>query len=153
MLAQLSLDFAELDAEATELDLLIDAAQDLDPPVGQVAGQVTGTVKPGCRLQDGRLPVIGLRVGVATIRLAVDYDEGRAVQVDTKIVGGMELWFEKDERQRVLWPATVRLSLDYYESLSRHAVPLDERAIAALAHSAMALDVYCWLAQLTRPLS
>jgi hypothetical protein len=87
------------------------------------------------------------RLAAATIRLAVDYDEGRAVQVDTKIVGGMELWFEKDERQRVLWPATIRLSLDYYESLSRHAVPLDERAIAALAHSAMALDVYCWLAQ------
>ena len=54
----------------------------------------------------------------------------------------MELWFEKNERQRVLWPTTIRLSLDYYESLSRHAVPLDERAIAALA-----LDVYCWLAQ------
>ena len=87
------------------------------------------------------------RLAAATIRLAVDYDEGKAVQVDTKIVGGMELWFEKDERQRVLWPATIRLSLDYYESLSRHAVPLDERAIAALAHSAMALDVYCWLAQ------
>ena len=39
------------------------------------------------------------------------------------------------------------MSLDYFESLTRHAVPLDERAIAALAHSAMALDVYCWLAQ------
>jgi hypothetical protein len=42
---------------------------------------------------------------------------------------------------------TLRLSLDYYESLSRYAVPLDERAVAALAHSAMALDMYCWLAQ------
>ena len=57
------------------------------------------------------------------------------------------LWFEKDESQRVLWPSTLRLSLDYYESLTRFAVPLDERAIAALAHSAMALDIYCWLAQ------
>ena len=26
-------------------------------------------------------------------------------------------------------------------------MPLDERAIAALAHSALALDIYCWLAQ------
>jgi hypothetical protein len=42
---------------------------------------------------------------------------------------------------------TVRLSTDYFESLSRHAVPLDERAVAALAHSAAALDVYAWLAQ------
>jgi hypothetical protein len=41
----------------------------------------------------------------------------------------------------------VALSLDYFETLSRHAVPLDERAVAALAKSATALDAYCWLAQ------
>ena len=52
-----------------------------------------------------------------------------------------------DEGQRVLWPATLRLSLDYFDSLSRYAVPLDERAIASLAHSAMALDIYVWLSQ------
>jgi hypothetical protein len=33
----------------------------------------------------------------------------------------------------------------YFESLTKHAVPLDERAIAALANSPMALDVYAWL--------
>jgi hypothetical protein len=87
------------------------------------------------------------RLAAATVRLAMDYAEDRAVQVDTKIVGGMDLWLEKDDRQRVLWPATVRLSTDYFDSLSRHAVPLDERAIAGLANSAMALDLYCWLAQ------
>ena len=63
------------------------------------------------------------------------------------VVSGFDLWFPKDDRQRVLWPTHVRLSLDYFESLQRHAVPLDERALAALAHSAMALDVYAWLAQ------
>ena len=62
--------------------------------------------------------------------------------MQTHIVSGFDLWFPKDERQRVLWPSTVRLSLDYFESLQRHAVPLDERAIAALSHSAMALDIY-----------
>ena len=49
--------------------------------------------------------------------------------------------------QKVLWPSTLRLSQDYFDSLARFAVPLDERAIAALAHSALALDIYCWLAQ------
>jgi len=87
------------------------------------------------------------RLAAATIQLAVDYDENHTAQVDTKIVGGVDFWFKKNERQRVLWPATVKLSLDYFDSLQRHAVPLDERAIAALAHSAMALDIYCWLAQ------
>ncbi len=82
----------------------------------------------------------------ATIRLAVDAGDA-ATQVNTQIVGALQLWPDEDARQRVLWPATVRLSADYFESLSRHAVPLDERAVAALAHSATALDVYAWLAQ------
>ncbi len=74
-------------------------------------------------------------------------DSERAVQVNTQVVSAFNLWFEKDESQRVLWPSTLKLSLDYYDSLTKFAVPLDERAIAALAHSALALDIYCWLAQ------
>lgn len=34
-----------------------------------------------------------------------------------------------------------------FNSLVNHAIPLDERALAALSHSAMALDIYAWLAQ------
>jgi hypothetical protein len=41
----------------------------------------------------------------------------------------------------------VRLSQEYFDTLLQHDIPLDERAIAALSHSAMALDVYVWLAQ------
>ena len=87
------------------------------------------------------------RLSAAEIRLAVAYGTAQARQVQAHIVSGFDLWFPKDERQRVLWPSTVRLSLDYFESLQRHAVPLDERAVAALSHSAMALDIYAWLAQ------
>ena len=86
------------------------------------------------------------RLSAALVRLAMTRD-GRGFQIDTKVVSGFELWFPKDERQRVLWPSYVRLSLDYYESLRKHAIPLDERALGALAHSAMALDTYTWLAQ------
>ena len=50
-------------------------------------------------------------------------------------------------KQRVLWPSTVRLDPDYFDSLTKHAVPLDSRAVAALAHSALDLDIYAWLAQ------
>ena len=86
------------------------------------------------------------RLSASTIRMAVSKD-GRAVQVDSKIVTAFDLWFPKNEKQRVLWPSTIRLSLDYFNSLSVHAVPLDERALGALSHSAMALDIYAWLAQ------
>jgi hypothetical protein len=72
---------------------------------------------------------------------------GRAFQINTQIVTAFDLWVPKDKRQRVLWPSTVRLSEDYFQSLAQHAVPLDERAIVALSHSAMGLDIYAWLAQ------
>jgi hypothetical protein len=86
------------------------------------------------------------RLAAANIRLAVASRQ-TAYQVETKIIDVMELWLEKDERQRVLWPAVVELSPRYFQTLTRHAVPLDERAIGALANSPMALDVYAWLAQ------
>jgi len=38
------------------------------------------------------------------------------------------------------------LSEDFFDTLTRHAVPLDYRALAALKHSALALDIYTWLA-------
>jgi hypothetical protein len=104
------------------------------------------------RTQDGRqaamLKTQLSALAAATFRMGISTGEDTALQVDTKVVGAFDLWFRKDgEGQRVLWPQTLRLSLDYFDSLTRFAVPLDERAIAALAHSAVALDVYCWLAQ------
>ena len=86
------------------------------------------------------------RLAASMIRLAV-VRNGHTYQVNSQVVSAFDLWFPKDQRQRVLWPSVVRLSLDYFASLTRHAVPLDERAIAALSHSAMALDIYAWLAQ------
>lgn len=57
------------------------------------------------------------------------------------------MWAERAEGERGLAPQRVLLGAEYFENLQQHAVPLNERAIAALAHSAMALDVYMWLAQ------
>jgi hypothetical protein len=86
------------------------------------------------------------RLAAATVRMGV-VEEGRAVQVNTQFVAAFDLWFPKQADQRVLWPSTVRLSEEYFQSLGRHAVPLDARAVAALASSSMALDTYVWLAQ------
>lgn len=102
------------------------------------------------KTQDGRqvrmLKAQLSALAAATFRMGI-VNGDHALQVDTKVVGAFNLWFDKDQSQRVLWPSTLKLSLDYYESLTRHAVPLDERAISALRDSALALDVYCWLAQ------
>jgi hypothetical protein len=87
------------------------------------------------------------RFAAALVRMAVDLPDIRAYQVNAHIIDAFDLWLGKDERQRVLWPAVVELSPRYFDSLSKHAVPLDERAIAALANSPLALDTYAWLAQ------
>jgi hypothetical protein len=86
------------------------------------------------------------RLASSTVRMGI-VEAGRAVQVNTQIVSAFDLWFPKQADQRVLWPSTVRLSEEFFQSLGRHAVPLDHRAVAALAGSSMALDVYVWLAQ------
>lgn len=86
------------------------------------------------------------RLSAALIRMALVREE-RALQVDTKIISSFELWKDKSEEGQGTFPSVIYLSPQYFESLQSHAVPLDERAIAALAHNSMALDVYCWMAQ------
>lgn len=49
-------------------------------------------------------------------------------------------------KQRALWPGKLVLSSSYFDSLIESAVPLDNRAMMALKGSALALDVYAWLA-------
>jgi hypothetical protein len=73
--------------------------------------------------------------------------EDRSVTLKGSIIEGFELWTPRDTQQRVLWPTTVQFSPRYFESLMKHAVPLNETAVARLSHNAMALDVYTWLAQ------
>lgn len=85
---------------------------------------------------------------LATSNISLGFiHEDRVKQVDFKIVRSFEFWFPKDDRQRVLWESNIELTDDYFESLVQHAIPLDERALAAMAHNAMALDIYSWLAQ------
>lgn len=85
------------------------------------------------------------RLAAADFRIGATHD-GRAVTVKGTVIEGLELWSPKDARQRVLWPTTIQFSARYLESLMQHAVPLNEAAVARLSHSAMALDVYTWLA-------
>jgi Plasmid encoded RepA protein len=103
------------------------------------------------RTQDGRqakmLKTQLSSLAAATFRMGISHGEDRALQVNTQVIGAFDLWLRNEDGQKVLWPSNLRLSQDYFDSLQRFAVPLDERAIAALAHSAVALDLYCWLAQ------
>ena len=89
--------------------------------------------------QLARLAACSMRFGAAW--------EGHSITLNTQIVTAFNLWFPKEDGQRVLWPVLVKLSGEYFDSLTKHAVPLHNRALMALSGSAMALDVYAWLAQ------
>ena len=118
-------------------------------PVIDVEGSLTAfarslgidTSGPQLRHLKGQLT----RLANATVRMGF-VEKGHAVQVNTQIVAALDLW-EAEPSQQVLWPSTVRLSSDFFSSLGRHAVPLDNRAIRGIAHSSLALDIYTWLAQ------
>lgn len=86
------------------------------------------------------------RLAASHITLGI-MNDGEATTINSQIVTAFNLWFPKNGDQRVLWPSKVRLSQEYFDSLVKHAVPLDDRALMALSGSAMALDVYAWLAQ------
>ena len=87
-----------------------------------------------------------IRLSTSIIRL-VAVQETSAVQINTQIVSSFDLWVERIEGERFLFQKKIQLGMEYFVNLQEHAIPLDERAVVALAHSAMGLDVYCWLAQ------
>jgi hypothetical protein len=119
-------------------------------PVVDVEGSMTAFVRAigiepnGAHIRDFKEQMT--RLAAATVRFAVG-DERRTVQGQMQIVEAFELWWPKDERQRVMWPTTLRLSDQYFRGLQGHAVPLDQRAVAELKGSSLCLDVYGWMAQ------
>ncbi len=72
---------------------------------------------------------------------------GRDVTVNTNPISRFEAWVRnQDNLQGSFWPGVLELSQEFFETLTSHAVPLDSRALAAIQHSCLALDIYTWLA-------
>jgi hypothetical protein len=87
------------------------------------------------------------RIASSILSLTYKVSDTKTINADFKLIRSYDLWFPKDDRQKVLWTSEIELTPEYFGSLVEHAIPLDERALAALSHNAMALDVYAWLAQ------
>jgi hypothetical protein len=87
---------------------------------------------------------------LAACRMTLGMTDGdRVSTIDAKPIKRFDAWLLNglhDGSQRTLWPGELELSEDFFDTLTRHAVPLDFRALGALKHSALALDIYTWLA-------
>ena len=86
-------------------------------------------------------------LALAACRMQIGYrTETKVVNVKCDPISRFDAWMQHDNGQLGLWPGSITLSSDFYETLREHAVPLDPRAIGALQNSALALDTYTWLA-------
>lgn len=100
--------------------------------------------------QDGRTYTLFKRqmMALAATELSLGFTMGNeAVTINARPIKEFKAWISGSDRQPSLWPGELTLSKDYFESLLAHAVPLDPRALGALSHSALALDVYAFLAR------
>ncbi|SNT42832.1 RepA protein [Granulicella rosea] len=64
--------------------------------------------------------------------------------------GGMIQQFDawqSEGKNMALWPGRLVLSENFYDSLIKRAVPLNNQVLRALRGSSLALDIYTWLAQ------
>lgn len=81
---------------------------------------------------------------LAACRLQIGY-KGRTF--NGQAVEQFDAWVaNKATGQLALWPGMMVLSEHFYAALVESAVPLDKRALNTLKGSALALDVYAWLA-------
>ena len=104
----------------------------------------------GLNAQDGRTYAQFKREmqALAACRLTLGYTEGeQAITLNTQPVEEFRAWLSANDDAPALWPGHLELSRKYFESLQKHAVPLDVRAVSALRHSALALDTYSFLAR------
>ena len=112
-------------------------------PIGDSAAQfleLMGMDTQGARYANLRRQMHAL----AACRLQLGY-KGRTF--NGQAIEQFDAWLaNKGTKQRALWPGLMVLSEHFYSSLLDGAVPLDLRALHALKGSALALDVYAWLA-------
>ncbi len=66
--------------------------------------------------------------------------------LSAKPIKRFSTWKGHSDQPSELAPGLIELSPEFFESLLEKAVPLDPRALGALKQSALALDVYAWLA-------
>jgi hypothetical protein len=98
------------------------------------------------RSQMTALAVCTLRLGRVERRTIGGEEKDFAVTLDAKPFHQFEAWLDSRGDQPTLWPTEIELTQEFFDSLTETAVPLEHGAIAKLTHSALALDLYTWLA-------
>lgn len=73
------------------------------------------------------------------------WDGAKATTLNTAPFSSIDVWFPTDPDQRMLWPSTITFSRDFFDTLTKHALPVNTHAIRAFAGSPRKIDIYYWL--------
>ena len=103
-------------------------------------GNITRLREQVQRLSSSRMTVIDSR-NVS----GQQHSKMESVQIAT----GWDLWLTPDEGQQVLWPSSITLSTEFYQSILAAPIPINLdhlAALRALRGSGLSIDIYTWLA-------
>jgi hypothetical protein len=98
------------------------------------------------RAQMTALAACTLRLGRVDTRVIAGQSRDFAVTIDAKPFRQFEAWIDNSGDQPSLWPTAIELTPEFFSAIRETAVPLAPAALAQLSHSALALDIYTWLA-------
>ena len=85
-----------------------------------------------------------LRLGAASVLIRKTTDDS-IIQFQGHIFDTLRFQIGRPIDQKGLFPSDIVFNRQFFESLSRHAVPLSKPAVYALKHSARGLDILFWL--------
>lgn len=83
-------------------------------------------------------------LAAAHMELAMCYGKVQE-QAKAAPIQSFRAWMVDDGPQQALWPSELVLDELFFRSLQGHAIPINMQAYRALAHSALAQDIYTWL--------
>ena len=102
-----------------------------------VTGGERGTVRQ-FKEQLNRLAAARMQIGL--------WHGDTATTINAQPIKAFDIWLPRDAEQRMLWSSTLRLDQDFFESLRKHALPVDIRVLKAFSQSAKQIDMVMWLA-------
>ena len=86
------------------------------------------------------------RLASSIISVSYRQADGSSLQANLPIVKGFDLFPQSQPGQLLLWKRHIHLSLDYWEELQKHPLPLALEHLRILSGNARAIDFYSFLA-------
>ena len=86
------------------------------------------------------------RLSAALISVSYREEDGSTTHGQMPIVKGFDLFPRSQPNQLLLWKRNIVLSLDYWEELQKHPLPLSMEHLRILSGNARAIDFYTFLA-------